>query len=293
MQARFVKIRNILLVVLFLNWFVAIAKIAYGFIIKSTAMSADGFHSFSDGASNLIGLIGVWVASQPKDKDHPYGHKKYETFASIVIAIVLFIISFNIIKSGFTRFLNPIIPDITGASFILMFATIAVNTGVFLYENNQARKLSSDILAADAQHTKSDILVSVSVVFALLAVKYGLPVLDPAVSILIAFFIARSGIRILKMSSHVLCDKAVIDENIIRELVLKADGVMDCHNIRTRGRIDDIHLDLHIMVDSGMTTGNAHELNHRLEAILRTNIKGITDISIHIEPFLNSKINPR
>jgi cation diffusion facilitator family transporter len=293
MQARFVKIRNILLVVLLLNWLVAAAKIIYGLLIRSTAMAADGFHSFSDGASNLIGLIGVWVASRPKDKDHPYGHKKYETFASIIIAIVLFIISFNIIKNGFTRFLNPIIPDITAASFILMFAAIAVNTAVFLYENKQAQKLSSDILAADAQHTKSDILVSASVVFALIAVKYNLPILDPVVSILIAFFIARSGIRILKMSSHVLCDKTVMDENIIRELVLKADGVIDCHNIRTRGRIDDIHLDLHIMVDSGMTTGNAHRLNHRLEAMLRSNIKGITDISIHIEPFLQSRLNPR
>jgi cation diffusion facilitator family transporter len=289
MHIRFIKIRNILIAVLFLNWLVAFAKIVFGFIIKSTAMSADGFHSFSDGASNLIGLLGVWIASRPKDKDHPYGHKKYETFASIIIAIILFIISFNIIRNGFERFLNPIIPDISMFGFALMFATMGVNAAVYLYEKRQARILSSDILAADAQHTKSDILVSASVILTLIAVQVGLPAADSIVSIFIAFLIARSAIKILKISSGVLCDKTVMDENLIKEIVLSAQGVKDCHNIRTRGRLDDIHLDLHIMVDPDMPIGKAHLMNHKIEEIIKRDIKNITDIAIHIEPFYSVK----
>ena len=288
MQTRFKKIRNILLVILFLNWLVAVAKILYGFIIKSTAMSADGFHSFADGTSNIIGLIGIWVASQPQDKDHPYGHKKYETFAAIIIAIILFIISFNIIRSGFIRFFNPVTPDVTVIGFIVMLSTMAVNTGVYLYEKKQARVLSSDILSADAQHTRSDILVSLSVICTLVAVKAGVPVVDSIVSIFIAFLIARSGIEILKESSSVLCDKTVMDEGLVKKLILSVEGVKDCHKIRTRGRRDDIHIDLHIMVDPGMPIGKAHMLNHKLEEIIKANIKNTTDIAIHIEPFYSA-----
>ncbi|TSA56567.1 cation transporter [bacterium] len=285
MHTRFIKIRNILLVILLLNWLVAFAKVVYGFIIKSTAMSADGFHSFADGTSNIIGLIGIWVASQPQDKEHPYGHKKYETFAAIIIAIILFIIAFNIIRSGFMRFFNPVIPDVTILSFVVMFFTMAINLGVYLYEKKQARVLSSDILAADARHTRSDILVSLSVICTLVAVKAGLPVIDSVVSIFIAFLIARSGIEILKESSGVLCDKTVMDESLVKKLILNVEGVKDCHKIRTRGRRDDIHIDLHIMVDSDMPIGKAHMLNHKLEEIIKANIENTTDIAIHIEPF--------
>jgi cation diffusion facilitator family transporter len=285
MNTRFKKIRDILLIILALNWLVAFAKIIYGFIIRSTAMSADGFHSFADGTSNLIGLIGVWVASQPRDKEHPYGHKKYETFAAIIIAIVLFIISFNIIRGGFMRFFNPVIPDAAIAGFALMLFTMVINTGVYLYEKKQGRILASDILAADAQHTKSDILVSLSVICTLFAVKAGLPAVDSIVSILIAFLIAHGGIKILRESSSVLCDQIVMDDGLIEKLILGIEGVKDCHSIRTRGRQDDIHLDFHIMVAPGMPVGQAHKLNDRLEELLKKNIKGITDIAIHIEPF--------
>jgi cation diffusion facilitator family transporter len=287
MQARFIKIRNILLVILFLNWLVAAAKIVYGFIIGSAAMSADGFHSFSDGSSNLIGLIGIWVASQPKDKEHPYGHKKYETFATIIIAILLFIISFNIIKSGVIRFFHPVVMHITITGFVVMLATICVNTVVYLYERKQSHVLSSDILAADSQHTRSDILVSLSVICALFAVNAGFPVIDCIVSVFIGLLIAHSAIHILKESSDVLCDRAVIDEAVIKRLILDVEGIKGCHKIRTRGRQDDIYMDLHVMVDATMPIGKAHQLSHRLEEIIKSNIKDISDIAIHIEPFFN------
>jgi len=291
MQIRFKKIRNVLTAVLMLNWLVAAAKIIYGFITGSTAMSADGFHSFSDGTSNIIGLIAIVVASQPKDKDHPYGHKKYETFAAIVIAILLFLISFNLIRSSMARFLNPVIPDVTLNSFIIMIVTLAVNTGVFFYEKSKARILTSDILAADAQHTKSDILISISVVCALIAVKSGFPVIDPIVSIFIALFIAYSGLEILRHSSDVLCDRAVIPAEDIRRVVLGIEGVKGCHNIRTRGRQDDINIDLHITVNTDMPTGEAHNLSHKIQDVIRKRIEGVTDISIHIEP-INGPCKP-
>ena len=285
MQIHFKKIRTVLILVLLLNWIVAAAKILYGIITQSSAMSADGFHSFSDGASNIIGLIAITVASRPRDSDHPYGHKKYETFAAIVIAILLFIISFNLIRGGVIRFLHPVLPEVTLISFIVMIATLAVNCIVYIYEKGESKVLRSDILSADAEHTRSDMLISISVIAALIAVKSGFPVIDPIVSVFIALLIAYSGFEILKRSSDVLCDRMVIPASAIERVVLSVEGVRGCHDIRTRGRQDDINIDLHIMVDTDMTIGKAHSLNHIIQDIIKHKIEGVTDISIHIEPF--------
>jgi len=247
-------------------------------------MSADGFHSFSDGASNIIGLVAIFIASRPKDSEHPYGHKKYETFAAIIIAILLFMISFNIIRGSIVRFFHPVIPEVTLISFIVMTAALAVNCVVFIYEKTKAKALTSDILAADAEHTKSDMLISISVIATLIAVRVGFPAMDTIVSVCIALFIARSGFEILKQSSDVLCDRTVIPVAGIRRVVLAVKGVKDCHGIRTRGRQDDIHIDLHIRVDADMTIGKAHDLNHEIQAAIQKKIEGVTDIAIHIEP---------
>jgi len=285
MQERFSKIRNVLIGVLLLNWAVAAVKIVYGFLTRSTAMSADGFHSFSDGASNIIGLIGIWIASRPRDKDHPYGHRKYETFATIVISIMLFMIAFNIIRGGVVRFIHPVVPDVTSISFIVMLCTMAINSGVFIYEYRKSKTLKSDILKADSQHTRSDILVSLSVIFTLLAVKAGFPIADTLVSMVIALFIAYSAYQILKESSDVLCDRAPILPHDIRDIVLSVERVKECHNIRTRGRQDDIHLDLHILVDRNLDVNEAHDLNHKIQDAIKSRLRGVTDIAIHIEPY--------
>lgn len=284
MQSRFQKIRNILIAVLALNWLVAGAKIIYGFITRCTAMSADGFHSFSDGASNIIGLVGIWVASQPVDRDHPYGHKKYETFAAIVISILLFIISFNIIRGGITRLFHPVVPDVTVFSFTVMLFTIGINCGVFIYERKKSKVLKSDILAADAQHTRSDILVSISVIFTLLAIRAGFPMIDTIVSMGIALFIAYGAFEILRESSAILCDRAAIVSDEIKDVILNIEGVRDCHKIRTRGRPDDIHVDLHIRVNKAMHVDRAHELTDTIEKAVKDRIRGVSDITVHIEP---------
>lgn len=284
MQIRFQKIRGILIVVLLLNWIVAAAKVIYGIITQSSAMSADGFHSFADGAANLIGLVAIFVASQPKDSDHPYGHKKYETFAAIVIAMLLFIISFNLIRGSVIRFFYPVVPEVTLISFIVMIVTLVVNFGVYIYEKRQSKVLISDILAADTQHTRSDMFISISVIISLIAVRAGFPIMDPIASAFIALFIAYSGFEILKQSSDVLCDRAVIPVAEIKKVVLAVQGVRSCHEVRTRGRQDDIHIDLHITVDADMPIRAAHDLNHKIEGIIQNKIKGVTDIAIHIEP---------
>ncbi|NQU19342.1 cation transporter, partial [bacterium] len=199
-DTHWIRIRRILLTILFLNWLVAALKVIFGLAVNSQSMVADGYHSFADGASNIIGLIGVWYASFPRDKDHPYGHKKYETFASIGIALVLFIVCFNILREGFLRFLNPIVPHISTISFLIMIVTMIINFIVMSYEYSKGKALKSDVLIADAMHTRSDILTSFSVIAAFIFIKLGFPIFDTIFAIVIAIFIGYAGFEILHSS---------------------------------------------------------------------------------------------
>ena len=247
-------------------------------------MAADGYHSFADGASNIIGIIGILIASRPADKDHPYGHRKYETLASIAISALLFLIAFNLIRGAIARFIQPIVPEVNFFSFSIMLLTIAVNTIVFTYERKRSKELYSDILHADSEHTRSDILISISVIFTLLAIRAGFPMIDTIVALVISILIARAGLNILRTSSHILCDKTAIVSGKIRDVVMKTEGVKGCHRIRTRGRSDDIHVDLHVLLSPSMHVDDAHGIAERIEKNIKRDISGVTDVVVHIEP---------
>jgi len=279
------KIRLVLLTVLALNWLVAVAKIIFGLNSRSSSMTADGFHSFSDGASNIIGLVGIHFASQEKDFDHPYGHKKYETFFSLGIAFLLFLVAIGIAHESLGRFTNNVTPKINFASFTVMIVTMAINFVVMRYENKSGTELKSDILISDALHTRADIFTSLSVILALLAVKLGFPLLDPITSIIISVFIAYSGYKIMRQSSAILCDTAAIfDVKQIVDIVLGIDGVRACHKIRTRGRPDDIYIDLHVQVDNDTRIDSAHKISYAIETAIKKSLPQVSDVVIHMEP---------
>jgi cation diffusion facilitator family transporter len=248
-------------------------------------MTADGFHSLSDGTSNIIGLVGIHLACQPTDKDHPYGHKKYETFFSLGIALLLFLVCVGLVHESLGRFRNPVIPAINIQSFAIMIITMVINFWVMFYERNIGRALKSDILVSDSLHTRADILTSLSVIAALFFIKAGYPILDPITTILIALFIAYAGFKIVRESSYVLCDTAVIlDTKKIEDIVLSVKGVKACHKIRTRGRQDDIHVDLHVQVNPDMHVDNAHKISYAIEEAIKKGIPEVTDVVVHIEP---------
>ena len=283
---KYVQIRKILLWILVLNWGVAAAKIIYGLMTQSLAMSADGFHSLSDGSSNIIGLIGIAVASRPRDAGHPYGHGKYETLASMAIAVALFFISFELITASIHKLVHQelINPVANLGSFIVMGVTLAVNIGVMRYEYKKGKELGSDFLIADSLHTGSDIFTSIMVIVSLVSVRMGLPIIDVIAGIIISLVIAYIGVGILKHSSRVLTDYAVIDVQEICAALSDLKEIVGCHRIRTRGRSDDIHIDLHVTVDKNMPVGKAHELSTAIEKRLRERFPGTNDVIVHIEP---------
>ncbi len=279
------EIQRVLWVVLFLNWGVALAKIFFGLVSHSASMTADGFHSFSDGASNIVGLVGIAFASRPKDADHPYGHKKFETFFSLGIAFMLGLVCFELIQEGFRRVQHPGVPDVSIFSFIVMFGTIIVNIAVMKYEHRRGLALQSDILVSDAKHTRADILTSISVIVSLIAVKFGFPIVDAITTLVIAFFIAHAAYEIIKDGCRTLCDEVVIkDIGKIEHIVLSVKGVRACHKIRTRGRHDDVNLDMRVHLDADLSLERSHHISHEIEGAIKAGFPEVSDVIIHVEP---------
>lgn len=279
------NIQKVLWIVLALNWAVATAKIIYGFMTDSASMTADGFHSLSDGTSNIIGLIGIHFCSQPKDEDHPYGHKKYETLFALGIAAMLLIVAFTLGKTGVDRIINPIVPQVDLISFAVMIITVMVNITVMIYEYRRGKQLQSDILIVDSMHTKADIFTSLSVIVALICVKFGFPIIDPIITLIISGFIAYSAFIIIREESGILCDAAAInDTKKIEDIVMKIEGVKSCHKIRTRGRPDDVYLDLHIQIAWDMTMLDSHLLSHKIQRKIKKEYPQIVDVLVHMEP---------
>ncbi|MDG6243745.1 MAG: cation diffusion facilitator family transporter [Methanolobus sp.] len=284
MDARFRKIRSVMIYVLFLNLAVSFAKIGYGYYTNVLSMQSDGFHSLFDGVSNIVGLIGIYIAAKPPDKEHPYGHRKFETFASIMIAMLLALVAFEIVHSAFERLGNDHVPQVTVISFAVMLGTMAINYGVTTYERRVGEEMSSEVLLADSAHTKSDIYVSISVIIGLIAITLGYPVIDPLISILIALVILRAGAEIIFRSISILCDESRIDTDDIEQLVCSIEGVVDCHNIRTRGPPGSVYVDLHVEVDPEMSTYKSHTISHIVQYRIKENFDGIEDVLVHIEP---------
>lgn len=282
-------VKKVLIYTLALNVLVAVAKLVYGTITKSASMVADGYHSFSDGTSNIVGLIGIWISAKPADECHPYGHQKVETISTIFISVLLFFVSFEIMSGAYSRFRNPIAPNIDKGNFIIMIITLAVNVFVVIYETKKGKELKSSFLLSDAKHTQSDIYVSLSVFVGLISAKLGYVLIDSIISIIIAIFIIKAGIEILLEGINVLIDGQMIDPEKIYEIVNKHPEVKYCHKVRTRGKENHIMIDLHVGVEENYTIKHAHEIAHEIEDVVKKEMDGIREVIVHVEPAKNKE----
>ena len=284
MKKRSEEVSTVLLRVFFLNLAVAAAKIALGVSTGAVSVLSDGFHSLTDTASNIVGLVGVRASSAPPDANHPYGHRKFETIASVGIMVFLLLVLMQVLSAAYERLKSGGEPEVTALSFVVMVTTFAVNLGVVLYERAAGRRLSSEILIADAHHTTSDLMTSATVIAALIGVKYGIAILDPIAAIVIAMFIGYACWEIFKSTSQILADQIVIPEDDIRAVVSSVPEVAGCHHIRTRGPEDFVFLDLHVWMNADMRLEEAHRLSHVVKDKLMERFPQIKDAIIHIEP---------
>lgn len=283
-MSRLSEIRKILWWVLLLNVLVASAKWVYGVMTQSLGMQADGLHSFFDGLSNVVGLVGLWLASPQPDADHPYGHKKFETLAAGAIGGFLAMTCLYLLWKAYRSWTMDLHPEVTTISFMIMFVTMGINIFVTKWERQKGKELKSDILTADSYHTASDVLTSLSVLAGLVAIQAGYPFIDPLVAVVIAGVIAWTAIIVLKDVLSSLTDRIRIDPQDIRTAVMTIPGILDCHEIRTRGLTNHVFVDLSIHVEPTWSVEQAHVLATEVDAFLRTRFDSVEDVVVHIEP---------
>lgn len=279
------SVRRVLWWVLVLNVLVAVAKLVYGMIIDSVSVQADGFHSLFDGTSNIIGLLGLGMAARPADREHPYGHAKYETFASAAIGALLLVAAWRVGASSISRLADPGAgPTVDPVSFVVMIATLAVNITVTTLERRAGQRLSSEILLADASHTASDVLVTIGVIGGLVAVRMGYPLADPLLGLIVSGFIIFTAVRVLGSAGSTFADTSRIPATDICSVALGVEGVLGCHDVRTRGSQSEVYVDLHIQVDPSMRVGEGHELAERVEHAVCSAFDTVIDVIAHLEP---------
>jgi cation diffusion facilitator family transporter len=280
----YTAVTRVLVRVFLLNIIVASAKIALGYATGAVSVLSDGFHSLTDSASNIVALVGVRIARQPPDADHPYGHRKFETMASVAILLFLLLVLVQVLWAAMRRFQSDAALTVERVSFVVMGLTLIVNVGVVWYERRAARRLASEVLLADARHTQSDLLTSTTVIVALIGVRLGYPMLDGIAAIVIALFIGRACWEIFQDTMRILADEIVIAADDIRGVVEGVPEVLGCHHIRSRGSADHVFVDLHIWMKADMRLDEAHRISHVVKDRITARYPQVKDAIIHLEP---------
>jgi cation diffusion facilitator family transporter len=283
-RQRHASVKKVLWWILGANWLVAVAKLVLGLIAGSTAMTADGMHSFIDGASNIIGLVAMHFASQPADAEHPYGHQKFEALASLAIGVMIGMGVLELGRMAFNSLLHGTHPQVGVLQIVVMVTTLVVNLVVTRIEAAQGRKLKSSLLLADAAHTLSDVFVTIAVIVSLGLTLLGVNRVDGIVALGVLGFVAYTGWRIIRQSVGILADSSRIEPEKVRALLEAITEIREVRSVRSRGLEGAAYVDLIIHVDPHLSVKSAHEVTNRVEEDIKRTWPEVIDVVVHVEP---------
>lgn len=281
------EVQRVLLLTLGLNLIVLVIKIVVSWANGSLSLLADALHSVTDSANNVVGLVAVKFASPLPDRDHPYGHHKFEAVGAIAIAAFLAIACLEIIK-GVISSLFKLEHKIQLGEFDLWFLLLVLGINIFVafYERHVGKKVGSAILIADSHHTMADIWITIGVIASLAIISTGiswLQWLDLALAIPVSILVLWSGYQILVENIPILVDKAAIPPEKIYDLVMTIEGVINCHDIASRGILGrQLFIEMHLVV-AAEDIKTAHEITDKIERILDQNYAPVR-VTIHVEP---------
>lgn len=285
-------IRRTLVGVLALNLLVAIAKLAYGLLSGSLAMTSDGVNSLMDASSNVVALLAIAVSARPPDPNHTYGHRRFETLTSLGIAIFMILALAQILQTAWRNWLTGENPRVTAISFAVMLGTLAINLTVTIWERRAGQRLRSSILIADARHTGSDVFVTLSVIGGLLVTRLGFPEADLLISLVVAGMIAWSAWTIIHEAALSLSDVAAVPTPEIYHAARSVPGVRGVHNIRSRGSEGMVWIDMHIQVDPSLRVDRAHDIASDVAARVEEAVGEPADVTVHVEPARPEHLRP-
>lgn len=270
-----------------INVFQTLIKITFGILGQSAALIADGIHSLSDLLSDLLVIIAVKLGSREADHEHPYGHRRFETIATVILGVSLVIIGAGITWSVMNRMAHPEqlpVPNFIGMGIAAF--SIIINEGLYQYTKRIARKTRSKLLLANAWHQRSDAISSIVVLFGIGAVMLGYPLADAIAAIVVALMVAKIGLNLVLDSIKELVDTSLPPKLVaeIRKAIMCIDGVEGIHLLRTRQMGEDALIDAHIIVDPRITVSEGHSIGDTVRDELISRFDDIMDVLVHVDP---------
>ncbi|MFQ5530444.1 MAG: cation diffusion facilitator family transporter [Gemmatimonadota bacterium] len=279
------SIRRVLSLVLAANLLVAGAKLFIGWRIASLSVLGDAAHSGFDSLNNVIALFALRFAAAPADEEHPYGHAKFETLGALAVVSFLSITAFELVSGAMSRLLSgESALRLDTLTFLLLASTLVVNVAVAASEARYARRFDSELLAADAHHTATDVWITLAVLGGLGLVALGWEDADAWLAIAVAGLIGYSGFQVLRSTVPVLVDRRAIDAERIVRFVAELEGVRGVRDVRSRGRLGThAHAELTILVAGNLTVVEAHAIADDVEQRLISDA-GFATVVVHVEP---------
>lgn len=283
-DARRRQVQRVLLITLGLNLVVVGVKGGIGLWIGSLSLLADALHSVTDGANNILGLVTNQLASPQPDRDHPYGHQKFEAVGALGIAALLAIACYEILRSAVARIGTAATPvTVDAISLWLLLLVLGINIFVTFYERRVGQRIDSPLLIADAHHTMGDVWITIAVLGGLVGVWLGWNWLDVALAFPVAVLVLHSGWQVLSANLPWLVDRMAIAPEDINQQVMQVAGVVNCHSIASRGRLGQrVFIDMHLVV-TATDIKMAHDITESVEAKL-SQVYGPVRATIHLEP---------
>lgn len=286
-KQRYRKIRKVTLIGSAVDFLLGITKITVGGLVHSQALVADGIHSLSDLATDFIVLYAAKHSHKVADEDHPYGHGRIETLATVVLGFILIIIAMGIAYDAILRLNSP--STLLAPGFLaLIVAVISVISKEWIYRYTMAaaRHLRSEMLMANAWHSRSDAISSIVVVIGIAGAIYGYPYLDAVAAVAVSVMIAKIGFDLVRSSSKELIDTALDPKEVetIRDHIFDVDGVRAAHMLRSRKSAGNAFIDVHIQVDPRLSVSEGHQIGESVRRHLIKTVEMVSDVTVHIDP---------
>lgn len=270
-----------------INTLLALLKIILGFAGHSAALIADGIHSFSDLITDMLVLFATKMGTQKPDKEHPYGHRRIETIATIIIALLLLGVALSIAYETLHRIFLSLVTE-KPSYFVIVVAIVSILSNEFLYHYTlyEGKKIDSDLLKSNAWHNRTDALVSIVVLISVIGAILGAPYLDAIGALVIALLILAMAMKMIWNSAKELIDTAVDPDlnHEITQAILNVPGINAIHQLRTRYHGDDVFVDVHIEVNPMISVSEAHYISERVTHSLVEKFKRVNDVTVHIDP---------
>lgn len=277
------------------NFLLLIFKFAAGIVGNSAAMIADAVHSLSDFITDIIVVLCVHLSGKPQDKEHDYGHGKYETMATVIVGTVLLLVGLGIMKTGAVsiwRFLHgEILPEPGMLALIAALVSIVLKEILFRYTAVEGRKLASEAMIANAWHHRSDAFSSIGTAVGIggaILLGENWRVLDPIAAVIVSILIIHVSIKLIVPGLEELMEKSLPEkeEKMILEIILSFPEVSDPHHLRTRRIGNYCAIDVHVRMDKDKPLGEVHAITEGIESRLKGELGDKTIINIHVEPHL-------